>query len=63
MLFRSALSILAALGFREEESGSAALPMTADLKELDARRLELIIIIEIKSANLWKRKGKQRSTI
>ena len=42
-----ALSILAALGFREEESGSAALPMTADLKELDARRLELEVGLDL----------------
>ena len=36
-----ALSILVALGFREEESGSLILPTGANLRELDARRLEL----------------------
>jgi hypothetical protein len=38
-----AISILIALGFREEESGSLALSIETNLKNLEARRLELEI--------------------
>jgi serine/threonine protein kinase len=47
-----ALSILVALGFREEENGSLALTPEASLVDLDARRLELEVGLSLLRARV-----------
>ncbi len=47
------------LGFREEEDGSLLLPLDANLLELEARRLELTVGLELNK----KRAARIRDTI